>query len=263
MVSSIPGGHRIVGRQLTGVRSESVVGPVASTCVLCLTVVAVLASCAGKHPPVPPVAERATLPAPSEADRPSAVASGGHGLPLPTHMSHAERGSVYFARYCTECHGIDGRADGVRASALRPRPTDFSDNTYMREQRPAWFYRALTRGVTGSAMARWDHRLDELDRWDTAYYVYSIGVEPGAIEAGQQVYARWCESCHGADGNAEPGAQLATAELARMSRAEIAAAVSGVHDPADVPESAADAEAVASFVATFLYEPSPGFNATR
>jgi mono/diheme cytochrome c family protein len=38
----------------------------------------------------------------------------------------AELGAPIFARYCTSCHGPDGRGDGPTAEVLRTRPADLT-----------------------------------------------------------------------------------------------------------------------------------------
>jgi mono/diheme cytochrome c family protein len=42
----------------------------------------------------------------------------------PAEMVHV--GQRYFVRYCSACHGVEGRGDGPAAPALRPPPADLT-----------------------------------------------------------------------------------------------------------------------------------------
>lgn len=42
----------------------------------------------------------------------------------PTEMVHV--GHRYFVRYCSACHGAEGRGDGPAAAALQPPPADLT-----------------------------------------------------------------------------------------------------------------------------------------
>jgi mono/diheme cytochrome c family protein len=44
----------------------------------------------------------------------------------------ARQGAFLYSRYCTVCHGREGKGDGFNAFNLDPRPRDLSDSTYMR-----------------------------------------------------------------------------------------------------------------------------------
>ncbi len=53
-------------------------------------------------------------------------------VPVERVFSYEERqGSVLYMKYCTVCHGKEGKGDGFNAFNLDPRPRDFSDSSYM------------------------------------------------------------------------------------------------------------------------------------
>jgi mono/diheme cytochrome c family protein len=65
------------------------------------------------------------------------------------------------------CHGQDGRADGVAASALPRPPTNF------RAKQPEKQYalRVIESGVAGTAMPQWKTKLNDQQRDLLADYV--------------------------------------------------------------------------------------------
>lgn len=53
-------------------------------------------------------------------------------LPAKPPLSYEQgRGSFIYAKYCSVCHGQEGKGDGFNAFNLDPRPRDFSDTVYM------------------------------------------------------------------------------------------------------------------------------------
>jgi len=204
----------------------------------------VAAGCGGGEPVPPPVRS------------PLAVAGAGtDGASLPAERSLAGRGARLYARWCADCHGATADGRGPAGRLLRPPPTGFLEGEYMRRQRPAWYYEALTRGVSGTAMGRWDHVLDAGDRWDVAFYVWSLVDDEERLKRGRAVYQAACSECHGPDGNAEPGAPLAVARQAGRTRLELAELVVGAHPAGDVELGPGAVEDVVAHLFTWLYEP--------
>lgn len=191
---------------------------------------------------------------PPPARTPLPTPSSRVGGDLPTHRALAAEGARHYARYCTECHGTTGAGDGVGAALLDPAPTSFRDAAYMRDQSPAYYYRALTEGVVGSAMAPWDPRLDDQARWDTAFYAWALSTEPDVIARGESIYASSCARCHGADGAGVREAGLDNPARVALSRAEVAETLRRVHADA-APADPAEMDAVVAYVWTFLYAP--------
>jgi len=207
--------------------------------------VLILAACWSERTPVAgPTPPRTPLPSPSAGWRDD----------VPRARADAVEGSKYYARYCSQCHGDFGAGDGPGAALLKPPPTNFRDAAYMRAQTPAWYYRAITNGIPGTAMAPWDPRLDAQARWDTAFYVWSLATPPGSVARGESTYVQRCAPCHGIEGAGVPATRLDDPARVRESRATVAAGVRQVH-PEVVPADESDLETVVEFVSTFLYEP--------
>ena len=187
---------------------------------------------------------------------PLAAAHGGTAQPgEPRWRAVAAQGGHYYNEYCVVCHGQQGLGDGPAGAVLNPKPTNFRDGKYMREQTPAWYFQALSEGVTGSAMGRWDQQLDDQSRWDTAFYVWSLAAAPGALAGGQDLYEARCQSCHGAGGTGVAGARLDDPAGVSQSRASAAKRVSQVHPSIASALKPAELDALVEYLWTFLYKP--------
>lgn len=170
-----------------------------SACIvlLLLTVTSISASCRPTPAPSP-------TPGPSPTPRPTRTSAGRPVARFyPASKPSATRGVAIYGKDCAACHGATGKGDGIVGRPLRPKPSNFTDLDYMRQQRPDWFYQAVTKGVLGSAMLAFDGALDEGERWDVTLYVWSLATSPEAIEAGRQLYTEYCASCHGPSGDGQ------------------------------------------------------------
>lgn len=233
--------------------------------VLVLMGTLLLAACAGPTPPPTPTPLPSTAPAtatpltlkPKEAQfyppsRPSAV-----------------RGRELYAADCATCHGDVDRGPDLAARFMNPRPTDFTNREQARKGTPEWYYRAITKGVLGSAMLPFDGVLDEEQRWDVLFYAWSLATTPQRIAAGQEVYAAHCAACHGqsgrGDGPAAAGLDPRPADFtdarfmaARSSQQLFGAITNGVADTAMPAWKDALSEEerwdVVDYIWTFMYE---------
>ncbi len=109
------------------------------------------------------------------------LASGASGeqdyaqKPVPTKEIFSQGRAIY-QKQCLVCHGGSGAGDGKAAYLLYPKSRDFTRNEFRlvstndMQVTDEDLFRAITRGMPGSAMPSWSH-LSENERWALVYYV--------------------------------------------------------------------------------------------
>jgi len=100
--------------------------------------------------------------------------------------SLAAGGRIYAAR-CAQCHGVGGRGDGPAGAGLTPPPADLLAGAA--SVAPLDYYRRITYGVPGTAMAPFGAVLSHDDRWDAVAYVLSLSDSLARRTAGSDVVA--------------------------------------------------------------------------
>lgn len=145
-----------------------------------------------------------------------------------------ELGKSTYEDKCAACHGTEGRGDGDAAYLLYPKPRDFRAANYRLIS--TWegvptdedIFRAISRGMPGSAMPSWAH-LSENTRWALVHYLkslaeFEISVAPtdtgenpsGVIQVPPEppytaaarsnaatLFAQGCAPCHGLTGKGD------------------------------------------------------------
>ncbi|MFO1519110.1 MAG: c-type cytochrome [bacterium] len=88
------------------------------------------------------------------------------------------KGKELFQQNCVTCHGANGQGDGPAASALTPKPRNFtSADGWKNGRAPAQIFKTITEGIQGSAMASFStFSID--DRWALVHYVRSLTPNP-------------------------------------------------------------------------------------
>ncbi len=142
----------------------------------------------------------------------------------------AEGKQIYIDR-CLYCHGIEGAGDGPAADFLDPRPRDFTVGMYKLRSTPTGelptdsdLFRAISFGLSGTAMPRWELTLSEKERWKVLYYIKTFSPEfedpefkpsevsippkvpssPESIAKGKKIYdENKCFECHGVEGRGD------------------------------------------------------------
>lgn len=81
--------------------------------------------------------------------------------PFPADDASLTRGEELYKKSCIDCHGEEGRGDGLAAKNLDPQPVDFrADNI-------------IANGIDDSAMMAWGF-FDEERRWHLVNYIRSF-----------------------------------------------------------------------------------------
>lgn len=135
-------------------------------------------------------------------------------------------GKALYTKYCSTCHGDEGKGDGTAEVYLFPKPRDFTSGIFKFQSTTVGslptdddLKRIITMGMPGSAMPSWD-RFTDTDINNLIDYIKSfserfkseipsgaitIGYEPQSspreIQNGKAIYALMsCWSCHGKTG---------------------------------------------------------------
>lgn len=76
-----------------------------------------------------------------------------------TSTAHLKRGAELYARYCVQCHGVNGDGNGVAAKYLNPKPRNyqlgiykFTSTTYGSKPLREDLMRTVKRGIRGTSM---------------------------------------------------------------------------------------------------------------
>jgi mono/diheme cytochrome c family protein len=93
-----------------------------------------------------------------------------------SHLSYEQRqGKNIFTKYCSVCHGMEGKGDGFNSFNLDPKPRDLTDGHYMNtltDERLAQTIREGGRSVNRSSlMPSWGGRLTKDEILYVATYV--------------------------------------------------------------------------------------------
>jgi len=121
------------------------------------------------------------------------------------------RGKMLYGKYCTFCHGKDGRGHTPMERVLQPPPRKFADPVEMARLTRDDIYLAIKAGRPGTAMPAWGRLLDESGIRDVTRYVQSLKqpLPPGMtqtdfdIRVGERIYRQYCVVCHGGKGKGQ------------------------------------------------------------
>jgi len=101
-------------------------------------------------------------------------------IPLPpTLISSPERvrngRSVYQKSQCIQCHGQEGKGDGVLAKELSIKPMDLTRRPFKGGSAPENIVRIILTGIEGTPMPPYQFIIEDQNLWDLAYYIDSLG----------------------------------------------------------------------------------------
>lgn len=86
------------------------------------------------------------------------------------------KGEQLYQKQCSMCHGVQGGGDGKAAYLLYPKPRDFTRGEFRLVSTTEMtvtnedLFKAITRGMPGSAMPPWEF-LNGKERWALVYYI--------------------------------------------------------------------------------------------
>jgi mono/diheme cytochrome c family protein len=152
---------------------------------------------------------------------------------LPASPDLLALGRRTYEKECQPCHGRAGDGEGEAAYLLYPRPRDFTSGQFRLVS--TWdgvptdedLFRAVSRGMPGSAMPSWSH-LPERTRWGLVHYVKSFSKRPLEVRAS---HAPDADGNDGAGVIAVPKEPPYTPEAEARARATFAQSCAPCHGP--------------------------------
>ncbi|MEK6572509.1 MAG: cytochrome c, partial [Bacteroidota bacterium] len=57
--------------------------------------------------------------------------------PVKNGVGPAEAGKALYEKYCSTCHGLEGKGEGAAAVYLSPKPRDFTEGIFKFQSTPA------------------------------------------------------------------------------------------------------------------------------
>lgn len=111
------------------------------------------------------------------------TSAAGHGIPeeaaampnpIPVSDASVAVGKATYTQYCAACHGPEGKGDGPGATALEPKPANFSD-AHVQELSDGALFHVITHGREGTAMVAWENIIGEEQRWEVVNYLRTFG----------------------------------------------------------------------------------------
>lgn len=91
--------------------------------------------------------------------------------PLKGNKEAIEAGKKIYGTYCTVCHGLKGRGDGVAAASLNPRPADHTSEKFQAQSDGAIFWKMTT---GRPPMASYSTTLSKTQRWQVIDYIRTL-----------------------------------------------------------------------------------------
>jgi len=102
--------------------------------------------------------------------------------PPPSPKRIAEGKAAYQKAQCHQCHGLEGKGDGILAKNLAIKPADLTKRPLKSGPMPSDIARTILTGFDGTPMPPYQFVLGDQDLWNIAYYIHSLGGSPQQTE---------------------------------------------------------------------------------
>jgi high-affinity iron transporter len=110
-------------------------------------------------------------------------------IPYPRRLPVLADGKKLYLENCAQCHGETGKGDGSGRESMKPKtplPANFTDRERIGGLSPFKAFNTASFGIEGTAMASFA-ALSEEQRWQVAFYVFSLRFSEDAAKAGAAV----------------------------------------------------------------------------
>jgi mono/diheme cytochrome c family protein len=89
---------------------------------------------------------------------------------------------AYQKSQCIQCHGLEGKGDGVLSKDLTIKPANFTKRPLKSGPTPQDIVRTILTGLEDTPMPPYQFIVEDKDIWNIAYYIESLGGAPQQTE---------------------------------------------------------------------------------
>ena len=108
-------------------------------------------------------------------------------IPYPPNHPSFKTGKHLYEKDCAECHGVIGAGNGPSASGLSSPPMNFTNVVDMGGLSPFKVFNAMSFGIANTDMPEFP-TLSENDKWNIAFYVFSLRFNQKESEEGERIF---------------------------------------------------------------------------
>ncbi|GKS68674.1 putative copper resistance protein D [Nitrosomonas sp. PY1] len=83
-------------------------------------------------------------------------------------------GANLFSENCVECHGVQGKGNGIKSRTLSTKLPDLLMEPHTIEHTPGDFYHWITYGMENTDMPGYVEKLSNEDRWDLVNFIHAL-----------------------------------------------------------------------------------------
>lgn len=94
--------------------------------------------------------------------------------PVPFDAISIANGASVFKEHCVECHGYQGKGNGIKSRTLSTKLPDLLIEPHIREHTPGDFFNWITYGMADTDMPGYADKIPDEDRWDVINFIHAL-----------------------------------------------------------------------------------------
>lgn len=94
--------------------------------------------------------------------------------PIPFDTTSIANGATLYAQHCVDCHGIQGKGNGIKSRTLSTKLPDLLMELHVNDHTPGDFYHWISFGMVDTDMPGYADKIPEEGRWDLINFVHAL-----------------------------------------------------------------------------------------
>lgn len=94
--------------------------------------------------------------------------------PVPFDTISIANGAKLFSQYCADCHGVQGKGNGIKSRTLSTKLPDLLMELHVNDHTPGDFYHWISYGMVDTDMPGFTDKIPEEGRWDLINFIHAL-----------------------------------------------------------------------------------------